>query len=388
MNDEEEKIVYVLGAGFSENAGCPLTKDFLNYEHCNTCQFEKDSGLLGFDRLLKLYLSYRKFMEICSNGDIEYFAQYIGKKKRGVWHIDKEEVNKYCPALSERDIPREIKKGKIGINYLQELIGRYYLNIIHNRLNNNQKGFPEIYERFFDTFKSAKQDSIITFNYDYLPEIFLNDYLKGFDYCLSNTDIKIDKKDSSINNLSINNKVIKLHGSINWFYCYKCNKLMVDKIGTPNAYDYNDIEEYYDCTEDCKSYDKETEQFERNTRQLLILPPGGKNKPSGIFNKGDKEEPRGIFEVLMEEAKFELENADKIIVIGYQLPKIDKDAKNLFDHNYTNYKSDVKVEIYNSRNNEEPIKNRETFEKLFPKDSIVKSKHGYLEDYVNNIGVK
>lgn len=373
-NDKEEKIVYVLGAGFSRDVGAPILKEFLNYGNGNISKMESDNTLLK-GKLYLLYLIYLKFLEeneIKNNEiNVEDFAQYL-QNKRGFYRISKGEAMELFPKIPDDNIPEEIiEEQRISKSYIKMLLDFYYFRFIHSEIEKkwSDKNLFN-YRKFFKHLAGSELNTIITYNYDCIPEIFLNEYVEGFNYCLEDMNINIVKIEPPIKNINIRNKIIKLHGSINWYYCRTCKNLKIDKIGTLKDYDYNEITNYTDHkkNEKCEYYDEEINNNVPGSFEMFMIPPGFKVEP--------------ISDELEEKARDELKDANKIIFIGYRFLENDIDARRLFNHRKTEYKPDVKVEIYNSKKG---IKNLETFKNLLPENSIVidEGKYGYLKDYIN-----
>jgi len=169
----------------------------------------------------------------------------------------------------------------------------YICDFIYERMN-LVPNIPPHYGLFLE--HCLKQDNMlgfISFNYDWIVDRLLFNKEKKLNYCLKRDDNIISHK--GIESIYKGVKILKLHGSLNWMLCEKCNRMEI----------YNEFEGFRKkgfCTNSgC------------NGRLVpFIVPP--------VWNKNvylDR------LQVLWKEAIILLEKAEKIIIIGYSFPPLD-----------------------------------------------------------------
>jgi NAD-dependent SIR2 family protein deacetylase len=282
--DMVKKIVYVLGAGASVDAGGPLMKDFFSKSH----QDDEKIYPRYFDgniRYKKVYTEFIKWKNDHPNGTMEQFFDHIANIKflRGV----------------SPDVERDL------IWY----IGSYVVNRIKKRrIKNYYWDFASLLK------KRGFRSVIITFNYDLILEKLLYKTDWGFDYCLKRFG-RIYKRDW-MKNSDEGIKLLKLHGSVNWAFCDTCNALylqpkpIVQKLRRDR----------------CK---KRGHGF---LNPFLVPPSWNKN------------EYLQSIDVLWQQAKKELQSADILAIAGYSFPQADQYARTLLS--YAN-QSHIKLIIAN-----------------------------------------
>jgi NAD-dependent SIR2 family protein deacetylase len=218
---------------------------------------------------------------------------------------------------------------KLISKHLDQAIFNHY---VKNNTYNNICSSP--YNPFIKKFllnNSTSNISIISFNFDYL----LNNYhVNGvdereyFDYLLN---FKVDSEGSYKNKEK--KKIIpliKLHGSLDWGICNKCNKL---RLYFPHKVANN----YFgDSWPPVCSY-KEDERCDGVIEPYIFLPHQGLD---------DR------IKLLWDKADETLKNADKVTIIGYSFPEYDEDAINLFKNALTH---NVKLEIVDPCTDKEQI---------------------------------
>ena len=182
MNSEnwfEKQIIknrlFILGAGFSANAGVPLTDKLLELtmsKFANECP--------------GLYERVNQYAQICRNTDIQ---------------LDYSKVNfsDLCTFLEYQEL-REYGGGERWSNAgsREKLALKFYIakTIVENTPKN--ENIPDIYLRFAEQLHD--KDIIINFNLDCLLELALDKLGKKYTYNFEENRIKI----------------CKLHGSVNW----------------------------------------------------------------------------------------------------------------------------------------------------------------------------
>ncbi len=182
MNKEnwfEKQVVknrlFILGAGFSANAGIPLT-----------------------DKLLKLTMS--KFADECP-GLYERVNNYAQTCFSTDGQLDYSKVNfsDFCTFLEYQEL-REYGGGErwSDAGSREKLALKFYIAKTIDESTPRDENIPDIYLRFAEQLHD--RDIIINFNWDCLLEVALEKLGKEYTYNFEKNKIKI----------------CKLHGSVNW----------------------------------------------------------------------------------------------------------------------------------------------------------------------------
>lgn len=174
--------------------------------------------------------------------------------------------------------------------------------------------------------------SVISTNWDILLDNSIHSELKRFyvnndiskkgvvDYCCNISSYR--PKDNTVKaGLEIlgkggfNVKLLKLHGSLNWLQCPKCNRLYVD---FDNKIAVRQYSEPIDFKEKCRHC--ETNYGHSNSHALvsnLIMPTFIKNLSNAQYK------------LVWHNAALELSEASKVVFIGYSLPSADFEIRQL-----------------------------------------------------------
>jgi len=293
------KTIFILGAGASRDSGAPLMNNFLDearflYENDKIDEMFKDDFKRALTASDNLYKISQK-----SNLDLENIESVYSLFEMG-------KFMKKLPGVSNwEDIEKIINSLKILILYT--LDKNITIRVSNRRLypDGSYTDFASMIESIKD--KDGSFPSIISFNYDLALDCALHYQQLGVDYCLGNS-----------NNHDI--KLLKLHGSLNWFKSKKSNEII--------PYDFNKINEWYFGMH---ALDEEDEKVEINLpkkfskekiifkeQELLPIPiiiPPTWNKLEFSYN----------FEIakVWQKAAEELSNAENIFVIGYSCPETD-----------------------------------------------------------------
>lgn len=193
---KKEKVVYILGAGFSKNAGGLLMNEFL---------LQKELGSMR-KTLNQMYPDLKNFMNRAIQDGL------IGTD----WNIEE-----FFNLVSEADLLK-LKFKTMDGNYweaskiyrdLVDCIVNELLLSMRKKLEKRNSQLPSHYLDFAKRF--LKRDvTIITFNWDHIAEWLLFTEFGGLDYCLDLDNVK--KVDRTVGNISKGVKLLKLHGSVNW----------------------------------------------------------------------------------------------------------------------------------------------------------------------------
>jgi NAD-dependent SIR2 family protein deacetylase len=217
------------------------------------------------------------------------------------------------------------------------------------------------YLRFIEFIKRSEGScSIITTNWDTLIEGY---FVKGsiaYDLCLNSIYYKYDdsrknskrKKEPAL-------KLIKLHGSINWFRYLQCG--------------YMSIIEKRPCGEYLFSVDKEEicincGEKARNDSVLL--------QPEIITPTMIKSFDNQLYKNLWASAAEELRSAERIIFIGYSMPTADYELKYLLQNNISSA-CKIDVVLYRNDDPKQLTKKQKHIEYLLPEkrytDAFIKN---------------
>lgn len=287
------KIVFVLGAGASAHSGAPLMNNFIDKarELYSTNQID-DEYKKDFERVFKAISDLQRVHSKASldiyNIESVFSAFEMGKI-----------IGKLPGIKDSAAIEELIKSTKKLIKVTLEKSIKYKTqqgDIIPSGTNTN---FIKLVLKLAD---GGKKTSIITFNYDIALEYAFH-WMKIkepqysqllFDYCLEH-----EKTPNAI-------PFLKLHGSLNWYFCEKCKKF--------SFYNFSDLQllamHQKEGIIQCKSTNLCCNNIYEDP---YIVPP--------TWNKS--EQYSGITAVWKRAAQ-ELSEAEIIVVIGYSLPPTDQ----------------------------------------------------------------
>lgn len=253
-----DKLVVIIGAGFSRPAGLPLANDIIN-------RFDRDqkgkllsfgsgewmwedgkddttihNGKINSDSIVYSYIlneTIRKYKSVVGSLDnYELFYQWIQdinsvpKYKSEIYDKAKDElikdfpsIKKYSPKYDGNIHPYLFRlKNDTSLNNLTNIFNYLVADLLSFSQLQLNKSFPE-YLKFFEFLKNFDEVEIFTLNHDLLLECLLETldikYSRGFSrenseirYQDNNTPIAVfkDKFNEPI-------KIYKLHGSLDFF---------------------------------------------------------------------------------------------------------------------------------------------------------------------------
>lgn len=309
------KTVYILGAGFSVEAGTPTQAELLPaaiaLHHENPQLFEE-----------------RRFTEFKS-----FLLNQLGHSNQNLGSVEIEDI--FTPldrCLSERSQFRGIDFEKI-ISVRESIfhvIGRT-IQITLDRTDRSKQYIDE-FAKFLTDKSSSRANgnyrlsdpvSVISTNWDILLDNSIYSYIlnEGYeavvDYCcyISSRDESDDTIKPGLEKLGqggFNVKLLKLHGSLNWLQCQRCMRLYAKfhrKIGILE----------YSRRESCRHCDENFPE-EANNHHLasnLIMPTYIK----------DLSNPQ--YKIVWQNAGIEISEADELVFIGYSLPNADFEMRQL-----------------------------------------------------------
>lgn len=305
----KNKTIFVLGAGFSKEAGFPLTNEFTDKKRIS--KFRKNLNKTEQKRL---------------DNVTEYFLDRIDNKycedsiESVLNHIS---VADYLDMEATRDGEESYPSSEIFRDVLWYLV---------KLLENDSKcKIPKEYEKFVKHVYS-NQFSIISFNYDLIIETILHKLNANCDYGIDTAPIE----NSTL--------LMKMHGSVNWTYCTKCKQFVF----YPDYQTSKVLANKSKCPT-CKTVNLEP----------IIIPP--------ILYK-DNFYKHPLYEDLIRQlwgfANDELVSANKVIFIGFSMSETDAYARELFKFS-SNMNDSAKYEIVTRPKSKKEIKElKKKYEKV------------------------
>lgn len=308
----KDKTVYILGAGFSIDAGAPLQNNIV-------------------EEIFKLHSERNNIIKTEQINEFkEFLTNTLSIQEELHYKIPLEDI--FTPLdrcladnLSFRNLNvDEIKKKR-------ELIYHLIGITLKNKLNNVNKDYVDIFAKhLFEHCKHRKNRnyqnidsvSVISTNWDILLDNSLKKIISNsgenavVDYCcyISSHNPIDDTVKPGLEILGqggFNIKLLKLHGSYNWLQCPRCLRVYVEfneKIAV-NQYEKKDT---------CRHCDK---NFQKQNSHILTS-----NLIMPTFLK-DFSNPQ--YKLIWQNAGVELAEATKVIFIGYSLPQADFEMRQL-----------------------------------------------------------
>lgn len=290
------KIVFILGAGASKEAGAPLMCEFLNQAY-DIWQLGKVSEIA--DKFKKVFEAIGALQSVHSKSQLDLrnvesvFAAFEMAKL----------LNKF-PGLDKTKISEQIDAMKILIvNTLGQSIPFQF---------DQDHGFeiPKPYGEFLNLIKYLQIESninysvsVLTFNYDILIDVACLCSNLAIDYCL----------DPDITSGGL--PILKLHGSTHWGYCSKCMSVVpydINRYSRELGLYGRRIKKRTIFLDISAKFDQFVHCGEKVDPIPVIVPP--------TWNKSDY---HNQISNVWQRAAYELQEAEHIFVIGYSLPSSD-----------------------------------------------------------------
>ncbi len=369
------KTVYILGAGFSKECGAPLQSEII------TKMLELPSvKSLKPEQKRKVVGLVRRFTDFCNENMLT--------SEGSVSKIALEDI--FTPL--DRCISDDISFREVAPNELIRIREDIYVLIaaaISQSIKNPQK--PYIIQFADYLIKKAKirveepkQDniSVISTNWDIILDNALQtklnmlkktdeDYAGVVDYCCYMSSLYEDEKIKpglyALGKGKFNVKLLKLHGSMNWLTCPRCQRLYV------NFYDKFQgmylIKEHH-CSH-CKNNFKGAMDKSFKLRTNLIMPTFLKDLNNFQLK------------LIWQNAGIEFSEASEVVFIGYSLPYADFELRQLLSRML---RKDVKIRVVLSKW-DKPVKGFEwaspayRYESFFDKANLKITYEG-AENYV------
>lgn len=336
------KTVYILGAGFSVEAGAPtqvaiLREAFSLYEE-NPKKFDST-----------------KFDEFTS-----FLREQLNVVDSDFSNIDLEDI--FTPldrCLAESSQFRgisldQIMKVRESVFYV---VGRT-IQLLLNKTTKS-KDYIDHFASYITKLSSARAGvaykvndpvSVISTNWDILLDnsiyksLLANKQYDGVvDYCCyisskDENDTTVVPGLEKLGQGGFNVKLLKLHGSLNWLQCPRCARLYA-KFFEKGA--MHSFEQATSCRHCDRNFPEETGRHLLS--QNLIMPTYLKNLSNPQYR------------IIWQNAGIEISEADKIVFIGYSLPQADFEMRQLLSR-MTRKNAKIHVVDYHSEGNSMPVR--------------------------------
>lgn len=297
------KNIFILGAGASVEAGVPVMNNFLEVSRdlLDRNIFQKHENVIRklFEiKNTELQRIYAKAYLDLNNIETLFGVIEMGKLINGIGKLDSTTI-----AELKRSLVIMIAKTIEETNWF--------------KYNNKFKSLrpSSSYQNLLTYIKENMEPNectFMTFNYDVNLEVALNHSRLEYDYCIER------------NSIGMFTKVLKLHGSINWYQDLK-GKLHTIYMSLNDNPLINLIHDEFIGKDNI-----DTIQLRFSKYAKRILGNEIKEEPVIIPPTWNKTEYNNDIAIIWETAAKELSEAENIYIIGYSLPESDQFFRYLF----------------------------------------------------------
>lgn len=360
------KTVYILGAGFSVDAGAPtqaaIMRNVFELHREDPDNFEK-TKFEEFTSFLKNQLNINS--DEFDSVDLEDIFTPLdrcladGSQFRGI-SLDKiMKVRESAFYIIGRTIQLLLNKTHKSKNYIDSFADHL------TRLSSERAGVR---------YKRNDPVSVISTNWDILLDnsiyssIQRNNHNAVVDYCCyissqDRSDISVTPGLEKLGQGGFNVKLLKLHGSLNWLQCPRCARLYAKFFEKQSMHSFDD-------TLSCRHCDKNFPEEDGNhlLTSNLIMPTYLKNLSNPQYR------------IIWQNAGIEISEAEKIVFIGYSLPHADFEMRQLLSR-MTRKNAKIHVVDYKSEECRDSIIHH--WRKFFGKRDITFSFDGAMS-YIND----
>lgn len=310
------KTVFLLGAGFSVEAGAPVQAKLM--EHAFRLHFDNPSNFNT-----KHFTEFQNFLSDQLNIIESNFSE-----------VELEDI--FTPI--DRCLSENSQFRGIGVDRMLRVreavfyvVGRT-IQLVLNESSESSKGYITNFAKYIASLSSVRKQhnyntpdpvSVISTNWDILLDNSIYHVINDsghdavVDYCcyISSKDEQDESIKPGLEKLGLggfNVKLLKLHGSLNWLQCPRCMRLYAQfskKIAINN----------FEPPSSCRHCDTNFPEEADNHKLVsnLIMP---------TFIK-DLSNPQ--YKIIWQNAGIEISEAAKIVFIGYSLPSADFEMRQL-----------------------------------------------------------
>jgi len=298
------RTVFILGAGASAQAGAPLMSNFFDIAENLLRTGKVDDVKESFETIFRAkgllqYVHSKSQLDI-NNLESVFAAFEIAKTLNKFPGYEKEDFNELVSAM-------------------KVLISKTIEKTIEFPVNVQSVNIPEPYDNFIGLIKAIENEaipkqriSILTFNYDMAIDYGFHFTQTPYNYFLGEYD-----NDEHI-------PLLKLHGSLNWAFCPKCNKVVPWPLWSYfKKHDWN-----RELLRNPKTVNLRIGSSLGNYEHAC----GSKVKPEPIIvpPTWNKTEYHNSVSTVWSKAAKELGDAENIFIIGYSLPETDSFFRYLY----------------------------------------------------------
>lgn len=308
------KTVYLLGAGFSKKAKAPLQSEIIKDV------FELDPVELD-EEYRELFIknrnSFKRFLQ-----DVLFIARDKFKT------VSLEDL--YTPIdrcildnISFRNIsPKNLMNLRYKINALIVIMMKHKLDdldLAHTHIGKFARHIVE--QRKQDIF--ADPAAVLSTNWDISIDNALRDTISPdegmIDYCCNVTPFDREEKIEpglwALGTGKYNMKLLKLHGSMNWLHCKRCQRLFVTFFNKIAVQEYVSKPVCWACEENYRN-ELSSDGGSYLTNQLIM--------PTFLKDLNNVQ-----LKLIWQNAGIELSEASRIVFMGYSLPMADFELRQL-----------------------------------------------------------
>lgn len=286
--------VFIFGAGASKQGGAPVMSNFIQ-EAERVLNDTTDQSYLG---IVLRFSDACKSLHAYSNVDLDNLETLYGLAEMA-------EMTKRFPNYSSEDITEVVRAlRRVIVKTIEKTLTFPY----YERMVAPPEGYRELVESLREIEADSRKVAFITFNYDLGLDYALRYHSIPHDYCIDGL------RPGTV-------PLLKLHGSLNWFLCESCNRVVTWNLNdffqtgrwqhlSKNGQRHLDFSDHLDeMPHDCSP----------SHREPLIVPPTW-NKPTY----------RSALKSVWATAADVLSDVRDLIVIGFSLPETDLFFKYLY----------------------------------------------------------
>ncbi|MDI3414790.1 hypothetical protein [Pantoea sp. V106_11] len=362
------KTVYILGAGFSVEAGAPTQQNIIS----KAFQLNEEN---------EQYFDVEKF-NIFKNFIVEQLNVEFDRAGK----VDLEDI--FTPL--DRCINENSQYRGVSVKKLADVreatfyvVGRTIDVLLENTLKS--KDYINLFAKNLIAHSRRKKDdgyfdndpvSVISTNWDILLDSSVYNEIQNnhdnavVDYCCYISSL--DKGDKTVKpGLEVlgrggfNVKILKIHGSLNWLQCPRCMRLYAGFSRKEAIYNFFDTISCRHCDDNFPE-----EKGNHNLYSNLIMP---------TFIK-DLTNPQ--YKIIWQNAGVEISEANKLVFIGYSLPSADFDMRQLLSRMT---RKSATIEVVDYCDDEEKILERKAHWKKFFGNREICFYFNGAENYIRNI---